>query len=119
MQDYLDVVVLAFTRPPVTPTLLSARHSTPVDTSFHFPDSLKIGEGKFEYVQRRKSRRSQFSTPHNRHHSARARIAPETPPTAPDHSPHTPDAFPTGRFEPPSRSTAGSAQNPAPAGDSF
>ena len=51
MQDYLDVVVLAFTRPPVTPTLLSARHSTPVDTSFHFPDSLKIGEGKFKCVQ--------------------------------------------------------------------
>lgn len=31
--------------------LLSACHSTPVDTSFHFPDSLKIGEGKFECVQ--------------------------------------------------------------------
>ena len=31
--------------------LLSARQSTPVDTSFHFPDSLTIGEGKFECVQ--------------------------------------------------------------------
>ena len=31
--------------------LLSACHSTPVDTSFHLPDSLTIGEGKFECVQ--------------------------------------------------------------------
>lgn len=93
-------------------------HSCKKDCMVAPHESRLIGEGKFECVQRRKSRRSQFSTPHTRHHSARARIAPRTPPTAPDHSPHTPDAFPTGRFEPPSRSTAGSAQNPALAGPS-
>ena len=120
MQDNLDVVVLAFTRPPVTPTLLSARHSTCtlVDTSFHFPDSLKIGERKFECVQRRRSSRSQFWTSYSRHHSARARIAPNTKPTVPDHSPHTPDAPWTARFELQSRRTAGCGLNPAPAGDS-
>ena len=33
-------------------------------------------------------------------------------------SSHTPDALPMARFEPPSRGTAGCAQNPAPTGDS-
>ena len=81
------------------------------DTSLHPPDSLTIGERKFECVQGHKSRRSQFSTTYSHHHPTRARIASNTPPTAPDHSPHTPDAPCTARFEPESRRTVGCGLN--------
>ena len=117
--SHLDTVITTVPYRAGDIPLRSARKNTPVDTSDHPPDLLLIGEGKFECVQRRKSRGSQFLTPHTRHHPARAGIAPQTPSTASDHSPRAPGTSQTARFEPPSRRTAGYAQNPVPVGDSF
>ena len=92
-----------------TRSLSSAAHLYYTPDLFSTPQT--IGERKFECVQGHKSRRSQFSTTYSHHHPTRARIASNTPPTAPDHSPHTPDAPCTARFEPESRRTVGCGLN--------
>ena len=116
--SYLDTVITAVPYRAGDFPLRSARENTPVDTFPHPADSVTIGERKFECVQRRRSRRSQFLTTYSRHHPTRAEIAPQTPPTAPDHSRGTPDTFEAACFEPQSRRSAGCALNPAAAGDS-